>query len=67
MGRKDDLKLDFFVKGTNSILPKNGDEWDRIRDGKLPQIKHCSDAFNDLLTVRIQTKKISFKFLFYRQ
>ncbi|CAF5110460.1 unnamed protein product, partial [Rotaria sp. Silwood1] len=25
--------------GTNSTLPKNGDEWDRIRDGKLPQIK----------------------------
>jgi len=44
----------FFVvlQGTNSMLPKNGDEWDRIRDGKLPKIKHCSDGFNDLLLVR---------------
>ena len=45
------LKL-FLLKGTNRSLPKNGDEWDRIRDGKLPEIKHCSNAFNDLLLVR---------------
>ncbi|CAF2305529.1 unnamed protein product [Rotaria sp. Silwood2] len=49
------LALTIFVAGTNSALPKNGDEWDRIRDGKLPQIKHCSDAFNDLLLTMIKS------------
>lgn len=49
------LALTIYVAGTNSMLPKNGDEWDRIRDGKLPKIKHCSDGFNDLLSRMIKS------------
>lgn len=45
------ILLFFFFQGTNRTLPKYGDEWDRIREGKIPQIQHCSDAFNDLLLV----------------
>ncbi|CAF0762255.1 unnamed protein product [Adineta ricciae] len=48
------LALTIYAAGTNTTLPKNSDEWDRIRDGKLPAIKHCSDAFNGLLLAMIK-------------
>ncbi|CAF0742140.1 unnamed protein product [Didymodactylos carnosus] len=43
------LGLTVFVAGANCDLPKYGDEWDKIRNGILPKLSHCSDEFNDLI------------------
>ena len=39
------------VQGSCCELPKNGEEWQQIRDGHLPPLDHCTASFNSLLLV----------------
>ena len=45
------LALTVFVCGSNSDLPKNGDEWHWIRAGNLKDMPQCSERFKKLLLV----------------
>lgn len=47
------LALTLIEAGGGGPLPKNGEEWHKIRRGELPYLSHCSPAFNDLLRVCI--------------
>ncbi|CAK1592833.1 unnamed protein product [Parnassius mnemosyne] len=41
--------LTLYEAGGGGPLPKNGQEWHDIRDGKLPDLPNLSREFNDLL------------------
>ncbi|CAH1250597.1 WEE1 [Branchiostoma lanceolatum] len=43
------LALTIYRIGSGGQLPKNGDDWHRIRQGYLPPLPQCSDEFNQLL------------------
>lgn len=43
------LGLTIYEVGHGLDLPKNGDEWQRLRRGELQPIPHCSAEFNQLL------------------
>lgn len=43
------LGLTLYCAGSLHELPKNGDEWHRIRDGYLSPLQQCSDSFNSLI------------------
>ncbi|OQR68332.1 wee1 protein kinase-like [Tropilaelaps mercedesae] len=43
------LGLTIYEIGFGIDLPKNGDEWQKLRRGELQTLKHCSTEFNQLL------------------
>nr|CAA12274.1 wee1-like kinase [Platynereis dumerilii] len=43
------LALTLIEAGGGGPLPKNGEEWHKIRRGELPYLSNCSPAFNELL------------------
>lgn len=47
------LGLTAYCAGSNRDLPKNGNEWQNIRDGHLPSLRHCSHLFNALLQTMV--------------
>jgi hypothetical protein len=40
-----------YETGGGGPLPKNGEEWHNIRQGKLKELQHHSQDFNDLIKV----------------
>lgn len=44
--------LTMYEAGGGGPLPKNGEEWHNIREGKLKELQHHSRDFNDLIKVR---------------
>lgn len=47
-----DVGLTIYEAGGGGPLPKNGEEWHNIREGKLKELQHHSRDFNDLIKVR---------------
>jgi wee1-like protein kinase len=47
-----DVGLTIYETGGGGPLPKNGEEWHNIREGKLKVLQHYSRDFNDLIKVR---------------
>jgi wee1-like protein kinase len=43
--------LTMYETGGGGPLPKNGEEWHNIREGKLKELQQYSRDFNDLLKV----------------
>jgi hypothetical protein len=41
-----------YEAGGGGPLPKNGEEWHNIREGKLKEWQHHSQDFNNLIKVR---------------
>jgi wee1-like protein kinase len=47
-----DVGLTIYETGGGGPLPKNGEEWHNIREGKLKDLQLYSQDFNDLIKVR---------------
>jgi hypothetical protein len=47
-----DAGLTMYETGGGGPLPKNGEEWHHIREGKLKELQQYSRDFNDLIKVR---------------
>lgn len=62
------LGLTIYEAGGGGPLPKNGPAWHDIRQGKLPDLPHCSRELNNLLKVRFyfQSLLANHFFFFYR-
>ncbi|XP_072164985.1 wee1-like protein kinase 2 [Diadema setosum] len=43
------LALTTYIAGGGEALPKNGEEWHKIREGHLPDLPHVSTELHDLL------------------
>jgi hypothetical protein len=48
-----------YETGGGGPLPKNGEEWHNIREGKLKVLQQYSQDFNDLIKVRYRKGKFS--------
>jgi hypothetical protein len=64
-----DVGLTMYEAGGGGPLPKNGEEWHNIREGKLKELQHHSRDFNDLIKVRhvkgIRHETFCLKFYFF--
>lgn len=45
------LGMTLFEAAGGGPLPKNGDEWQKLRHGEVPDLKRLSRDFNDLIKV----------------
>lgn len=45
------LGITLYEAGGGGPLPKNGPEWHRLREGKVPNLPNISQEFNDLIKV----------------
>jgi wee1-like protein kinase len=41
-----------YEAGGGGPLPKNGEEWHAVREGRLRELQQCSQDFNKLIKVR---------------
>jgi wee1-like protein kinase len=55
------LGLTLYEAAGGGPLPKNGEEWHSIRDGKLKSFPHFSNEFNNLLKVCIYVSYLVIK------
>lgn len=46
------LGITLYEAGGGGPLPKNGDEWHKLRDGHVPDLPRLSRDFNNLIKVR---------------
>lgn len=45
------LGITLYEAGGGGILPKNGPEWHKLRDGNIPDLLRLSREFNELIKV----------------
>eukprot|EP00123_Amoebidium_parasiticum_P014326 comp22444_c0_seq1/m.33711 comp22444_c0_seq1/g.33711 ORF comp22444_c0_seq1/g.33711 comp22444_c0_seq1/m.33711 type:complete len:524 (-) comp22444_c0_seq1:567-2138(-) len=43
------LGISIWELGTGTSLPLNGDQWQALREGRVPNMEQCSDQFNVLV------------------
>lgn len=48
------LGITLYEAGGGGTLPMNGDEWQALRNGKVPDLPDLSRKFNDLIKVSLK-------------
>lgn len=48
------LGITLYEAGGGGALPKNGDMWHELRNGRVPDLPRLSREFNDLIKVRFR-------------